>query len=158
MMTRSISILAALLAGLLAATGSLAQGVGIDSPDPAMLAQRCVAHMEQIADRATGAIGDATQETIGRIARLDRAGASDEDIIAAGRRGTQAVANAAMAGSGRVTRVERHCVAVLTRLGADRALIQRVRSAAEGFREDIGMAGRRGVGAIRDAVARAIRG
>ncbi len=148
--------MAALLACLLTATTSLAQGLGNDSPDPTMVAHRCVAQMGEVADRTSAAIGDITQETIGRIARLDRAGASDEDIIAAGRRGTQAVANAAMAGTGRVSHIERHCVSLLTRLGADRALIHRVRDAAAGAREDIGMAGRRGVSAIRDAVARAI--
>lgn len=149
-------MLAALLAFVLAATTSLAQGLGNDRPDPTIVAQRCVAQMGEVSDRTSVAIGDITRTTIGRIARLDRAGATDEEIIAAGRRGSQAVANAAMAGIGRVNHIERHCVGLLIRLGADRALIQRVRDAAEGSRGEIGMAARRGTVAIREAVARAI--
>ena len=155
-MSRSITLVSVFAAVLVSAASVFGQGMGNDRPDPGELAARCVAHMEHVADQTTRVIGHVTDETVARIVHLDRAGASDDEIIAAGRRGARAVANVAMRGSGRVTHVERHCVRVLIRLGAERDLIMRVRAQAEGFREAIGTAARRGVGVIRSAVAHAI--
>ncbi|MEO1008710.1 MAG: hypothetical protein AAFX79_09090 [Planctomycetota bacterium] len=147
-MTRTLSMLSAVLMVLVAAAATQAQ----TRPDPADVAARCVATMQQTTDRVVGAIGGTTSAVLDRIADLDASGASDDEIIAAGRRGISRVTGLARMGVARVSRTERRCIGVLRRLGADRALIGRVADAADGFREDIGNAASRGVGAIRQAV------
>lgn len=145
--------MAAFVAVLVSAASTFGQR---NPPDPADVAARCVASMEQTADRTVGAIASATDGTVGRIARLDAAGAPDEEIIRAGRAGITRVQMTGRFGASRIARVERHCVRLLVRVGAERDLIMRVRGAAEGFRMSIGDAVQRGTGAIRQAVADAI--
>jgi len=155
-MTRTLSIWTAVLALLVGTAGVFAQSTGNERPDPADVAARRVAAMEGAADRAIDGIAATTGRVVDRVARLDAAGASDREIILAGRLGVERVQTIGRFGAMGVTRIESHCVQVLRRLGADRALIGRVMNAAEGFREDIGTAVRRGSGAIRQAVADAI--
>lgn len=155
-MTRTLSMWTAMVALLVSAAGVFAQGVGNDSPDPVMVAQRCVASMETATDRTTGAIGDTTAAAVALIARLDAAGAPDREIIRVGQAGTERVQVIGRFGASRVTNIAEHCTRALRRLGADRALIGRVQNAAEGFREDIRNAVARGSMAIRQAVADAI--
>jgi len=153
-MTRSLSIVLAALVALATAGNAMAQRN--PGPAPADVAQRCVASMEQTRDRATDAIATTTSAAIDRIADLDASGAEDRAIVAAGRAGTNRVQGIARFANARIARTEAHCVRILRRLDADRALIERVRNAAAGFREDVGTAARRGTAAIRQAVADAI--
>ncbi len=155
-MTRTLSMWAALVGLLVGTAGAFAQGVGNERPDPADVAARCVSAMEAVADRTAGGIGDAAQRATGLVARLDAAGAPDREIVRAGQAGVDRVQLIARFGSSRIARIEAHCVKVLRRLGADRALIGRVMDAADGFREDVRNAAQRGSGAIRQAVADAI--
>lgn len=152
-MTRSMTIMAAVVAVLVSAASSFGQR---NPPDPADVAARCVASMEQAADRTVGAIASTTDATINRIARLAAAGATDREIIQAGQAGTRRVHMTGRFGATRIARIERHCVRLLVRLDAERDLIMRVRMAAEGFRSSIGDAVQRGSMAIRQAVADAI--
>lgn len=150
--TRNLTTVSWLVACLVSATTVFAQ----NSPDPTDVATRCVAQMEQTRDRAIRAVGGATDNAIDRIARLDAAGAEDREIVRAGQAGVDRVQRTGRAGIARISRIERSCVRVLIRLGAERDLLQRVRGAADGFREDVGNAAQRGAGAIRQAVADAI--
>ncbi|GIW74485.1 MAG: hypothetical protein KatS3mg103_1007 [Phycisphaerales bacterium] len=152
-MLRSLTIGSVLLAWLVGSASAWAQA---GTPDPVEVAQRCVAQMEQAADRTTDAVATATRSAIDRIADLDAAGAPDRAIIAAGKAGSDRVARLGAFGVRGITHLERRCVGLLVRLEADRRLIERVRDAAEGFREDIMAAVRRGTMAIRQAVADAI--
>lgn len=152
-MTRSMTIMAAVVAVLVSAASSFGQR---NPPDPADVAARCVASMEHVADRTVGGIASATDGTLARIARLDAAGAPDREIIGAGQAGINRVHMTGRFGASRIVRIERHCVRLLIRVGAERDLIMRVRTAAEGFRTNIGDAVQRGTGAIRQAVADAI--
>lgn len=145
--------MAAVVAVLVSAASTFGQ---MNPPDPAAVAARCVSSMEQVADRTTGAIASTTDATIDRIARLDAAGATDREIIRAGQAGTHRVQLIGRFGASRVERIERHCVRLLVRLGAERDLVMRVRGAGEGFRTSIGDAVQRGSMAIRRAVADAI--
>ena len=155
-MTRTLSMWAAVVALLVGTAGAFAQGMGNERPDPADVAARCVSSMDGVADRTIGGIADTTQRATGLVARLDAAGASDREIVRAGQAGVDRVQMIARFGSSRIARIEAHCVQVLRRLGADRALIGRVMGAADGFGEDIRTAAQRGTGAIRQAVADAI--
>ncbi|NRA57771.1 MAG: hypothetical protein HRU13_06600 [Phycisphaerales bacterium] len=150
--TRNLTIVSWLVACLVSATTVFAQ----NAPDPADVAARCIAQMEQTRDRTVGAIGDTTGSAIDRIARLDAAGAEDRQIVRAGQAGIDRVQRTGRAGISRISRIERSCVRVLIRLEAERELIQRFRGAANSLREDIGNAAQRGSGAIRQAVADAI--
>jgi hypothetical protein len=151
-MIRNLTMVSAIAACLVSASSVFAQ----NAPDPVDVAQRCVAQMEQVTDRTVGAVGDTTQRVIDRIADLDASGASDREIVAAGRAGSDRVARIGNFGARGISHLERRCVGLLVRLEAERTLIQRVRGAAEGFREDIGNAVQRGTMAIRQAVADAI--
>ncbi|MFI4915447.1 MAG: hypothetical protein ACIAS6_02930 [Phycisphaerales bacterium JB060] len=155
-MTRTLSMWTALVAILVGTAGASAQGVGTDSPDPVVVAQRCVAQFEQVRDRTVDGVAAATRGATGRIARLDADGAPDRVIIAVGNTGVDRVQAIGRAGSARIARGSDHCTRLLRRLGADRALIVRVQGAADGFQEDIRNAVRRGTAAIRQAVADAI--
>jgi|GEM_PF-2171788 len=152
-MTRNISILAAFMAVLLSTATTFGQR---NPPAPADVAARCVAAMEQSADRSVGAIASTTDATIDRVARLDMAGAPDREIVQAGQAGINRVQTIGRFVAARITRLERRCVQLLVRMGAERDLIMRVRTAAEGFRANIGDATQRGTSAIRRAVADAI--
>lgn len=155
-MTRTLSMWTAVVALLVGSAGVFAQGVGSDSPDPVMVAQRCVTSMGEATDRTIGAVAHGTRATVERIARLDAAGATDREIIQAGHAGAERVQLTGRFGASRVTNIEDHCTRLLRRLGADRALVARVQGAADGFREDIRGAVQRGTMAIRQAVADAI--
>jgi hypothetical protein len=146
----------ALAAILVSAAGVFAQGVGTDSPDPVVVAQRCVAQFEELRDRTVHGIATVTTGATGRIARLDADGAPDRVIIATGQAGVDRVQEIAQAGAGRIARGAEHCSHLLRRLGAERTLIARVQGAADGFIEDIRNAAHRGTAAIRQAVADAI--
>ena len=152
-MLRNLTIGSAIAACLLSVSSVFAQTT---PPDPVDVAQRCVAAMEDVRDKTVDGVANTTQRVVDRIADLDAAGAPDREIIAAGRAGVERVSRIGQAGAKTITRIERRCVALLVRLEAERDLIMRVRGAAEGFREDVGNAVRRGAGAIRQAVADAI--
>lgn len=153
-MTRTISLVSALVALLIGTSSALAQGN--TGPDPVDVAARCVAQMDRTSENTVRVVANQTRASIARIRSLAAEGAPDRAIIAAGQAGADRLAATGRRGAGHVTRIESHCVDVLIRLGADRTLIARVRAAAEGSREAIGSAVRRGTAAIRQAVADAI--
>lgn len=152
-MIRNLTLVSWLAACLVTATSVFGQ---MTPPDPADVAARCVAAMEDARDRTVGAIADTTGAAVDRIAQLDADGAPDRVIIRAGDAGINRVRLIGRFGTARIANIERHCVHLLIRLEAERDLIMRVRGAAEGFREDIRNAVARGSMAIRQAVADAI--
>lgn len=153
-MTRTISLVSAVVALLVSATSVFAQGNV--RPDPAEVAARCVAQMDRISTSTARVVAAQTGGAIDRIESLDAEGAPDRVIIAAGEAGADRLAATGRRGAAQVGKIQRHCVEALVRLEADRALIARVQAAGEAAREAISQAVRRGTGAIRQAVADAI--
>lgn len=153
-MNRTISLVSALMALLIGTASVFAQGN--TRPEPAEIAARCVAQMERTGEATVRAITDQTRATIARIRFLDAEGAPDRVIIGAGQTGIERITATGELGSNQVSRIERACVEALIRLEADRALIARVRFAADAVRGNIASAVRRGTAAIRQAVADAI--
>lgn len=135
------------------ATQTVAEAV---NPDPVRLARRCAQMIEGRADRGVAAIAETTEGTMQRIRRLHGAGASDREILAAGRAGAGRVERIAAASAEAIGATTRRCVVALTIAGADRRLIWRVLGVSESASESVRAASERAQTAIRQTVRRAL--
>jgi len=125
--------------------------------DPAVIAARCIAAMDQAATTAGDRIQAQTRQTVAHVNRLDKSGASDRVIIAAGKRGVTDIEKTAATGERRVAALRADCVRRLRSLNADPALIARVNNQARQATASINDRLDRGTAAIRRAVSEAIR-
>lgn len=124
--------------------------------DPAVVAARVVAAIRDAADATSDRIQTQTQAAVARIDALDKDGASDRVIIAAGRRSIDQLDATAANGKRRVATIRADGVQRLRSLNAAPDLIERVNQAARRAIEGIDQRHDRGTRAIRKAVQDAI--
>lgn len=143
-----------------AATPSSNTGAG--SGGSATASQRIVARavreMAIVAARNCEDIQVAGILTVGRVARLNHNGASDEDVTAAGQAGKDRISERAKTGTDRITAIKDRALAALENKEGSQEQIDRVNQAAERTSGRIGECQERVDGRIDDAVARAIGG
>lgn len=153
MVLRISQLLSVLLASLaLGAAPALAQS------DPGEVVRFAAAAMDRVANATSSDIRETTDRTLRRIAYLDRSGASDEEIIAAGRRGIGLVNRDANAGERRIFMIATRAAHALREMNADRRFFAALFDARDGSIDQIRQTQRRAVHAIRTAVDDALGG
>lgn len=126
------------------------------NPDPARLARHCAGLINDRADRGVAAMARTVDQTMQRLRRLHAAGASEREIIAAGRTATARVERIATASTDAIGATTRRCVVALILAGADRQLIGRVLNVSDSAVESVRAASARAQASIRQAVRRAV--
>lgn len=146
-MTRWIGILVALTAFAVPAQAQ---------DDPGEIVRHCVAAMERTTGHTVHAIADATERGIHIIQRLDREGASDEELIRAAHRATHAVNSRARRGSHIAHGIAARCVEALRETDAGPRYYRIIRGALQESLETINGARERGAHAIAAALHEAL--
>lgn len=147
---RRTGLLSFLAALLVSAFPALAQ------PAPEAIARRCISEIRGVAQAAAGEIDQATQRGIATMIRADRNGASDEDLTAAADRVKGQIGHIAARADRRIEQLAAGCVARLTEIGADQAVIDRVAAAAAAAGENVAGKAERAGGRVDAALARLI--
>ncbi len=150
-MTRTLTLLTSLAIALGFAAPVHAQA------DPADIAARCVAAIQDTMEQAARDMHATTDRTTARIRQLDADGASDERIVAAGRAGVQAVTDTEVAAVREIRQLRNNTIQALRRLDAPRQLIARVSGAARAGAGKVEDAAERATTQIHTAVRAAIR-
>ncbi|MEQ8769141.1 MAG: hypothetical protein RIB60_01375 [Phycisphaerales bacterium] len=126
--------------------------------DGELLAEACVRSIARTTHRTVDAVHDQRDHGVAKIRRLDDAGASDESLVGVARRTNHRIGEIASAGAESVTDRAQACVRKLTDIGADQALIDAVRAAAERARQRIGTAASNSTDVVRRVLENALDG
>ena len=148
-MTRLLNIVMVALA--LCTTAMSAQ-----ADEAQRIAAACIAAMDRTADTHQLKVRETTAQAVNAIKRLDREGAPDRAIIAAGMRGIKEVEEATARATNRVKELRERCVRELRELEAPRELIERVLNASRASVATIEQSDRRASSVIRNAVEEAL--
>lgn len=148
-MTRLLNIVMVALA--LCTTAMSAQ-----ADEAQRIAAACIAAMDQTAENHERKVRETTGQTVNVVKRLDREGAPDRAIIAAGVRGIKEVEEATTRATNRVKELRERCVRELRELEAPRELIERVLNASRASVAAIEQSDRRASAVIRNAVEEAL--
>jgi hypothetical protein len=120
------------------------------------IAVACIEAMDTTAQNHERKVRETTGQTVNAVKRLDREGAPDRAIIAAGMRGIKEVDEATARATNRVKELRERCVRELRDLEAPRELIERVLNASRGAVASIEQSDRRAKSVIRNAVDEAL--
>ncbi len=136
---------------------SLFSGVATAS-DGELIAETCIRSIARTAHRTADTIHDQRDLGVAKIRRLDDAGASDQNLVGVARRTNHRIAEFGATGAEAVTDKAQACVRTLLDIGADQALIDAVRAAAERARQRIRTAASNSSDVVRRVLESALDG
>lgn len=125
-------------------------------PTPEQVVARHAEGVQMLTTTATAAIANAGSAAVTAINSLDAGGATDKQILAAGKRALGRVGTGVMRSLGGVRKMTEGALRVLNRIGAAEEFKVSVRSAAAGAVASIRAAGEAAATSVRAAVDAAI--